>query len=113
MNFDSVIHMCWVAWQEALPGGERTGSVSFPVGDYKNAGDYELRYFYGDSNGGQGYTCLTLGNVGETYKHCLLRARATSEVVSVVITGSGETARAGLPGLHEHYCDGADGLCTW
>jgi len=113
VNFDSIIHKCWLAWQDVLPGGDRTGRVTFPVGDYKNAGDYELRYFYGDSNGGQGYTCLTLGNVGETYKHCLLRARATSDVVSVVISGSGDMARAGMPGLQEHYCDGADGLCTW
>lgn len=86
--------------------------VSFQIADYKAAGDYELRYFYGDSSGGQGYSCVTLGNVGETYKHCLLRARATSSVVSVVITGRGDMAQS-MPGLQEHYCDGGDGLCTW
>merc|ERR1711871_762786 len=100
LNHDSVIHECYVAYKyvDVLGEGHRTGEVRFKVQDYKNAGQYELRYFFGDSNGGQGYTCVTLGNVGATYKHCILRARATSSIVNIVTSGTSEAA-SGLPGL--------------
>jgi len=113
LNLDNVIHKCWLAWRYVyqVPGFP-TGQVSFTIDDYKAAGDYELRYFYGDSSGGQGYECVTLGDVGQTYKRCLLRARGTSSAVSVVLTGRSTFAQS-VPGLQEHYCDGADGLCTW
>jgi len=110
-NRDAVIHKCWLAWRSVQPG-QHSGEVSFTVEDYKDAGKFEVRYFYGDSNGGQGYRCVLLGNVGQVYKHCLLRARATSDAVTVMMTGTSEAARA-MPGLQEHYCDGANGLCTW
>jgi len=111
LNKDSVLHKCWLAW-EYVPEGESTGLLAFSIQDYKIAGTYEARYFYGDSNGGQGYRCITLGNVGETYKHCLLRARATSNQVTVGTIGGTEASQS-LPGLREHFCDAGNGLCTW
>lgn len=111
INKDDVIHKCWLAWRWIQPG-LASGRVSFTQEDYREGGEFEVRYFYGDSTGGQGYRCVTLGGVQGTYKRCLLSARATSATITVV-AGSGDSAAAATPGLNEHYCDGGDGLCTW
>merc|ERR1719502_1538242 len=110
-NHDSTIHQCYLAWKY-VDEGLKTGQVSFPVQKYKLARDFEVRYFYGNSNGGHGYNCVTMGGVPDTYTRCTLRARATSNTVHVTQSGSSQASQA-LPGLNEHKCDGNQGLCTW
>jgi hypothetical protein len=110
-NHDSVIHQCYVAWKY-VDQGIKTGQLSFPVQDYKLARDFEVRYFYGNSNGGHGYSCVQMGGATDTYKRCTLRARATSSTAHVTQSGSSQASQT-LPGLNEHKCDGNQGLCTW
>ena len=74
---------------------------------YKSAGEYEIRYFYGDSTDGQGYRCITLGGTGATYKQCVLRARGVSGAIHVKQV----PALTNTPGLVEKYCDGNQKVC--
>ena len=75
-----------------------------------------MRYFLGDSRHGQGYVCRGLRNRSEgDYVHCVLEARFTSDVVTVVaptaVSMSNEASDIGkVPGL-ESYCDGP--LCSY
>jgi len=93
-----------------------TGLARFPVSAYKAAGEYEVRYFLGDSRHGQGYVCRGLrGRTEGNYVHCVLEAAATSATVTVVspvaVAYSNEASDIGkVPGL-ESYCDGP--LCSY
>lgn len=57
---------CYVHW-EYVPPGAKTGTVVFEAHHYKDAGEYEARYFYGDDPTipgtfdwlGQGFVCNT------------------------------------------------------
>jgi len=57
---------CWVHW-EYVPQGAKTGTIVFEAKHYKDSGEYEARYFYGDDPTipgafawmGQGYVCNT------------------------------------------------------
>lgn len=57
-------HQCAVAWVY-IPTFKASGQVTFQAEEYKNAGDYEARYFYGDDPTipgsyewvGQGWVC--------------------------------------------------------
>lgn len=40
-------HNCHIAWKYVAANAQ-TGTVTFEADEYKNAGDYQLRYFYGD-----------------------------------------------------------------
>jgi hypothetical protein len=59
-------HKCWKHWAY-VPQGATSGTISFQADEYKSAGDYEARYFYGDDPTipgtykwmGQGYVCNT------------------------------------------------------
>jgi len=72
-------HKCFKHWAY-VPQGSSSGTISFQADQYKNAGDFEARYFYGDDPTipgtyawmGQGYVCNTWvdstgdGNVNPT-----------------------------------------------
>jgi hypothetical protein len=103
------IHKCYLAWQYTAAGLTH-GENRFKFASYKTAGQFEVRYFYGDSTDGQGYRCVTLGGSGNTYKQCILRARQTSAVINVGSTGTA-TSMSSVPGLFEKYCDGSKTLC--
>jgi len=57
---------CYVHW-EYVPQGAKTGTIVFEAAHYKDSGEYEARYFYGDDPTipgalawvGQGYVCNT------------------------------------------------------
>ena len=73
----------------------------------------QVRYFYGDSSGGQGYQCISLGGVVEKHEVCYLRARAVSAIITVQV-GDIQSEHQTVPGLVEHSCDPRSGmLCTW
>jgi len=87
-----------------LPQGNG-GEVRFQV---EQAGDYEARFFRGDTRHGQGYVCRRLPGTGaSTYMHCVLEAAAVSEVVSVVATNSpvgfGASTTPGLEVINQPY----------
>jgi len=56
-------HECYLVARE-LPAGESGGVVRFSQRDYKAAGEYEVRYFRGNSRSGQGRACQGLRNTG-------------------------------------------------
>jgi hypothetical protein len=100
------IHKCYVAWQY-MQEGLSYGETRFTLQQYKVAGEYEVRYFYGDSPDGQGYYCITLGGTGSTYKQCVLRTQAIAGPIYVKQI----SALTNVPGLVEKYCDGSKKIC--
>jgi len=100
------VHQCFLAW-EFVKRDEKTGSITFAFETYKVAGEYEFRYFYGNSRDGQGYKCgLQPGTTGYS-AHCVLRAKGTSNYVTVVKSGPSESME-NVPGL-ESFQDPDDG----
>jgi hypothetical protein len=105
------IHECYLGWVN-LEDGKLSGVARFPVSSYKSVGEYEVRYFLGDSRHGQGYVCRGMrkraGQVA--YLHCVLEAAATSSTITVAPNSaeaqSDNPSDIGkVPGL-ESYCDG-------
>ena len=86
-----------------LPVGQAAGSVIFPFSDIKTAGRYEVRYFRGDSQSGQGYVCRGVeGGSLTDYTVCALEAATHSTVIEVRPTpGANSLQRDGstIPGL--------------
>jgi len=76
-------HRCYIAAREVQAGTE-AGRVTFLYEDYKAAGEFDVRFFSGDSFDGQGNTCKGLENSPHaTYVQCVLEAAATSSTFSV------------------------------
>jgi len=104
-----LLHKCHLAWKYT-PGGFASGETRFTLAHYKGTGVYETRYFYGDSTDGQGYRCVTLGGITDTYKHCILSARQVSSSVTIGDTGT-VAGMSSVPGLLEKVCDGSKKVC--
>jgi len=102
----SALHRCYLAWHYTPPG-QTVGEMRFSMSDYKSAGEFEARYFFGDSADGQGYRCLSLGSTGSTYKQCMLQSRVFSEKIHVKQV----SALTNHPGLVEKFCDGSKKVC--
>lgn len=75
-------HKCHLATRE-LEEGTAEGTVVFTVSDYRAAGDFEVRYFRGDSRHGQGVVCRGMPGIQDTFLQCLLEETITSSVISV------------------------------
>lgn len=103
------LHKCYLGWKYT-PKGLNRGETRFAFEHYKQHGDYEVRYFYGDSTDGQGYRCITLGGISDTFRQCVLSARQTSSVITVSPTGTA-SSMTGVPGLIEKACDGSKRTC--
>lgn len=100
------VHQCYLTWEYLTPGLS-SGTTTFAWETYKVSGEYEFRYFYGDSRDGQGYKCgLQPGTTGYS-AHCVLRAKAISPSVTVVKSGPSESMD-GVPGI-ESFQDPEDG----
>lgn len=105
-----------------LPDGRAGGQVRFSSRVITQVGEYEVRYFMGDSHRGQGYVCRrlqTTTNLDTESEFCALEAAAHSDTIEVTISladgtiqhiseevsSMGEAQK--LPGL-ETYCEGQD-----
>jgi len=76
-------HQCYKSFQ-FLPTNVDSGTVIFSHADYRVAGDYDIRYFVGDSRSGQGEVCKGMTGVDhETYIHCVLNAAVTSSSIHI------------------------------
>jgi len=104
------VNKCHLAMLD-LPDHQESGLATFYVNDYLSAGEFEIRYFLGDSRNGQGYECRGLrGATTGEYLHCVLRAAAVSDTITVTMPSAvghsnQHNALSGIPGL-ESYCDG-------
>lgn len=75
---------CFIAFQN-IHAREATGTVIFSQADYKVSGQYEVRYFKGDTRNGQGVVCGgATGVAHETYVECNLQAATESETIEVL-----------------------------
>ncbi len=74
---------------------------------YKSAGEYEARYFYGDSLDANGYKCGLQPGTLQPGFFCALRPKAISTSISVAKSGQAESMEA-IPGM-EVYSDTDDG----
>jgi hypothetical protein len=94
-------HKCYLVAHE-LPSGETGGVVRFPQQEYKAAGEYEVRYFRGNSRSGQGQVCAGLRDSGTgTYLQCALQVAARSETIHVFGSIESQEDMGSIPGL-EH-----------
>jgi len=103
-------HRCFIA-SRSLEKGVQNGTVRFSVAEYRAAGDYEVRYFRGDSRHGQGVVCRGMPRIQDTFLQCLLEETITSDVVTVdnddPIT-IGSEAMSGAPGLEAVFHHGEE-----
>lgn len=100
---------------ESLAQDQTEGVVHFDFSTFKVAGEYEARFFRGESRNGQGVVCRGMHGLAygfessPTMESCALEARATSNVVTVtaeVASRGGRKSTGGgavkhIPGL-EH-----------
>jgi len=76
-------HECYKAFQ-FIETGVTSGTIIFSLADYKIAGEYDLRYFVGDTRNGQGRSCTGLTSVDhETYVTCKLVPSVVSSSVHI------------------------------
>lgn len=76
-------HKCYLSSREVQAGTE-AGRVTFLYEDYKIAGEFDVRFFSGDSFNGQGNMCKGLENSPHaTYVQCVLEAAVTSSSFTV------------------------------
>jgi len=76
-------HQCYVTFS-FIEAGVESGTVRFSQSEYKNAGEYDVRYFVGDSRNGQGEICKGLTGVEhETYVQCMLSPTVTSSSIHI------------------------------
>jgi len=73
-------HQCYIEAVN-LPAGESSGSLKFYM---KEAGEYEARYFKGNTRDGGGYVCKRImGSGANNYVQCVLTQAAISDPVMV------------------------------
>jgi hypothetical protein len=103
-------HQCHIAYQ-FIAQDVNTGTVIFSQKDYKVSGEYEIRYFDGDTRNGQGEVCGGLPNVDhETYIRCTLNAAATSETITVLSNDIADTEDlSSKPGMEAVFGNGNRG----
>lgn len=76
-------HSCYKAFQFVEPGNE-FGTVRFSQSDYKIAGNYDVRFFEGDSRNKHGSLCKGLTGVpSETYVSCMFEPAITSSQIHI------------------------------
>jgi len=93
---------CYVAW-DRIPASMSKGHITFEAEHYKNAGEYEVRYFYGDdptipgalSWVGQGWVCNSYTDT---------TADTVREAYTIYEGAEGNPAIAGLT-LNQCQCD--------
>merc|ERR1711934_1075381 len=81
------INKCYLASKAigGLNGGALSGAVSFGPESYSfTAGEYEMRYFLGESRDGEGYRCTSMAGTKDYAPLCLLHAQVTSSTITVV-----------------------------
>lgn len=76
------MHKCHIAVR-VIPANTTSGEVRFSQTEYKDAGDFDVRYFAGNTRHGQGVVCRGLKEIKETYLQCMLEPAAVSRVVFV------------------------------
>jgi len=110
VNTQNYVNKCYLQAVSLGRGGFTSGTVRFQPEAYAfTAGQYEVRYFLGESRDSNGYVCTSMPGVLDYSANCLLHAQATSSPISVVKASSAESLdRNQLPGL-EVYQDSDDG----
>jgi len=108
-SFAVDVHRCYLAQKEVLANTTH-GTIHFNMDIYKEAGDYDVRYFTGDTRHGQGVVCRGLKEISETYLQCTLEESVISSVIFVDAEESiipDESANS-MPGLEAVFETGED-----
>jgi len=99
-------HECYVA-QAFIEAGVGSGVVRFSQAEYKNGGEYDVRFFQGDSRNVQGRVCKGLTNVpSETYLQCELEAALISSSVHVFNQINEVDKFDAVPGIEVVFAEG-------
>lgn len=99
-------HKCKLA-HRPLPVGTTSGTVRFKRSEYENSGDFDVRFFPGDSRHGQGVVCRGLKQISDTYLQCMLEPTVTSKAIFVDSEEVTTTGPDG-PGMESNGLEG-----TW
>jgi len=75
-------HKCHIASRSLLVN-ETAGEIAFSYSEYKVAGEFEARYFRGNTRHGQGIVCRGLKEIKDTHLQCMLEAAAISRAIYV------------------------------
>jgi len=100
------IHKCHIAARN-LPANTTSGEVRFSQSEYKEGGDFDVRYFSGDTRHGQGMVCRGLKRIQETYLQCALEVEAVSGGV-FVDAEEATPLGADMPGLEATFEGGEE-----
>jgi hypothetical protein len=78
-------HECFLAMQ-FIESGVQSGVVRFSQDDYKTGGDFNVRFFQGDSRSVQGQICKGMTGIPhETYVDCVLEPALISDTIQVFV----------------------------
>jgi len=98
-------HECYLAAQ-FVTAGVQGGAVRFSQQDYRSAGQYDVRFFQGDSRNQQGRVCRGLSGVAhETYVDCVLEAAAVSDTIEVFADPHMTHSIENIPGMEVMFGD--------
>jgi hypothetical protein len=106
-------HKCYLAMR-SLPTNVTSGEVRFSKQEYKLGGDYEVRYFMGNTRHGQGMVCRGMTEISETFLQCMLETARRSS--AIFVDADEPTALAGpgieTAGLEATFDNGAESFET-
>jgi hypothetical protein len=92
-------HDCYLAFH-MLPEGSSSGTVRFTQAQYRNAGEYDVRFMRGDTTNRQGRVCkgITKSPAG-VYLYCMVEAAAISDTITVYGNAATLEDMDSVPGL--------------
>jgi hypothetical protein len=98
-------HECYLASQ-FIESGVQSGVVRFSQADYKTAGEFEVRFFQGDSRNVQGRICRGMPGIAhETYVDCVLEPAIVSDKIEVFVDSKNLDHLENIPGIEVMFDD--------
>merc|ERR1711871_997508 len=89
-----------------IESGVQSGVVRFSQADYKTAGEFEVRFFQGDSRNVQGRICRGMPGIAhETYVDCVLEPAIVSDKIEVFVDSKNLDHLENIPGIEVMFDD--------
>jgi hypothetical protein len=102
-NIEHSPHECYKTYR-FIKEGTSSGTVMFSPQEYKVAGEYDVRFFQGDSRNGQGIVCKgLLDSDQDTYVKCSLEAALISSSIHVYANNDMLDDLDAIPGMEAYF----------
>jgi len=96
-------HECYKTFR-FIKEGTSSGTVMFSPQEYKVAGEYDVRFFQGDSRNGQGIVCKgLLGSDQDSYVKCSLEASLVSSPIHIYANNDMLDDLDAIPGMEAYF----------